>query len=203
MHLKARPCKLGSSLNCRTEKHGDEDVPAIDIPIEGYLLSHEELNELFGPLTWESLFNTRLEAGKVPEILHPKFAPRAWTEKYEGTVKIELGVNQLPIELEAIKLAKLRILPLAGGLTALSLSVQVSEHVERFVAKLVERQATEVTVQIDVGDKIERQKGKQAELPMDHAGEGDEGGDGPDAASDDDADARADQVAAFGRGTEH
>ena len=40
--LPTRPAKIGGSINTRTEKHGDDDVAALDIPLE-FLLEPDEL----------------------------------------------------------------------------------------------------------------------------------------------------------------
>lgn len=167
--LAARACKLGVSTNCRTEMRGDDGEPAVDFTITDFLLEKDELNELFGALTYESLFNEQ-GAGKAPQVLHPKFGPRTYSEKHKGSVAIVLGPNQKDIELDDVKLTNIKIEPLEGGLTKLTLQVQVSEDVEKFVNKLVARQGTEIEAEIGFGDTVQREKSKQKELPMDHAG---------------------------------
>jgi len=167
--LAARACKLGVSTNCRTEMRGEDGEPAVDFTITDFLLEKDELNQLFGALTWESLFNTQ-RAGKAAQVLNDKWAPRAYTEKFKGSVAIELGPNQKPIELDDVKLASIRIEPLEGGLTKLTVQVQVAQDVDKFVSKLVARQGTEIEAEIGFGDTVQREKSKQKELPMDHAG---------------------------------
>jgi hypothetical protein len=167
--ISKRACKIGPSINCRTEKHGDDEVPACDIPISGILLQTGEVNALVGPLFRESLFDTRSQ-GKAPAILHPGLAARKLTEKFEGAVTIVMGPNQNDIELDKVTLAGLKFEPLEGGLVAMSLTVQTSKDVPKFVHKLIARQNTEIDVEISIGDKVERAKSKQTELPMQGGG---------------------------------
>ena len=46
MKLKKRVAKIGPSINTRTEKHGEENVPAIDIPLSSIMLTGKELGRL-------------------------------------------------------------------------------------------------------------------------------------------------------------
>lgn len=46
--LASRPCQLGPTINDRTEKHGNEDKPALDIPVDAYCLTEAEFDELAG-----------------------------------------------------------------------------------------------------------------------------------------------------------
>jgi hypothetical protein len=175
LHLDQRACKLGPSINCRTEKHGDEDEPACDIPLVGILLEKSEVNDLVGKLFWESLFDTR-SGGKAPKVLFPDLAPRRLQEKYTGSVSIELGPNINDVELEDITFAGVTLEPLEGGLVSLSLKVQCSDKIEKFIAKLVARQNTEVEVEITFGEKVVKTKGKQEELELGGAAPTSKGG---------------------------
>lgn len=174
------PCKLGPSTNCRTEKHGEDDVPAVDIPLVGLMLDKAQLNNLFGALTWESLYDQQ-GAGKVPTVLHPEHAPRKLTTKFVGSATLIFGPNQSDVVLDDVTLSKFKAEPTEGGMTAVSLMVQAHENVEKFVAKIIARQNTEISVLLEVGDSVQRAKSKQAELPMSHnAGENKPKDDGAD-----------------------
>jgi hypothetical protein len=170
LHLTERACKLGPSINCRTEKHGDEDEPACDIPITGILLEKDEANELVGALFWESLFDSSgAGKGKAPKVLFPHLAPRKLTDKYQGNISIVLGPNINDVELEKITFTGITLEPIEGGLVSLSLKVQCSDSIEKFIHKLVARQNTEIDVEIDFGEKVVQTKGKQDELPLEGA----------------------------------
>lgn len=57
--ITPRPCQLGTSINTRTEMHGDESVPACDIPLVGITLDAEELGALLGdPTAHRALYRT-------------------------------------------------------------------------------------------------------------------------------------------------
>jgi hypothetical protein len=38
MNLTKRPAQIGPSINTRTEKHGEENVPGVDIQVSGLML---------------------------------------------------------------------------------------------------------------------------------------------------------------------
>jgi hypothetical protein len=162
--ISKRTCKIGPSINCRTEKNGDDDNPACDIPLVGLLLDKDDANKLVGPLFWESLFDNQ-GRGKAPKIVHPNIGTRVLEGKFEGEVAITLSPSTV-IELEGIKLTSFHLEPLEGGLVSLSLKVQASNSIEKFVHKLIARQNSEVEVRIVIGDKVERAKSKQDELPL-------------------------------------
>lgn len=168
LHLDQRACKLGPSINCRTEKRGDDDEPACDIPIVGVLLEKAEANDLVGKLFWESLFDTR-SGGKAPKVLFPDLAPRKLADKYTGSITIVLGPNINDVELEDITFAGITLEPLEGGLVSMSLKVQCADEITKFIAKLVARQNSEVEVELTFGEKVVKTKGKQEELPLDGA----------------------------------
>lgn len=46
--LTSRPCQLGPTINDRTEKHGNEDKPALDIGVDAYCLTEDEFDALAG-----------------------------------------------------------------------------------------------------------------------------------------------------------
>jgi hypothetical protein len=167
--LTKRPCHIGPSINCRTEKNGEDDNPACDIPLVGVLLQPAEANAIVGPLFWESLFDTRSQ-GKAPAVLHPQLLPRKVGEKYTGAVTIVLGPNQNDIELEQITLTSMKFEPLEGGLVSMGVTVQAHSDIAKFVHKLVARQNTEIDVEITFGDKVDRAKSKQTELPLEGGG---------------------------------
>lgn len=54
--LRERPCQIGSSINTRTQIHGEEKVPACDIPILGVMLNQGEIDKLLGEGTHERWF---------------------------------------------------------------------------------------------------------------------------------------------------
>lgn len=165
--------KLGSSVNTRTEKHGDDSVPACDIPIAGLMLEKHEVDELVGKHYWSSIFNTG-NRGKADQPLFPNIASHKMVDKYEGTVLIDLGPNVKAVELEAVKISGITLTPHAGGLVEMSFKIQTAEDIEKFVHKLVARLDTEIDLELTIGEKVEKAKSKQQDLPINTFGEGEQ-----------------------------
>lgn len=174
-HFATRPCKLGQSVNTRTEKHGDDSVPACDIPVSGFMLEKAELDELVGKDFWNCMFNNG-NGKKADMPLWEKLATMKLADKYSGGVTIVLGPNVKDIELEDVTIAGITLEPLAGGLTAVSFKIQASDDVEKFVHKLIARLDTEIDLQVEFGDKVERAKSKQQDLPINTFGDGEQKG---------------------------
>lgn len=174
MDLSIRVCKLGINLNVPSEMHGDERVAAVDIPLVGILLEKEEVNELVGDKFWNAIFDTPIGDGKAPRAAWPDLDDYRIAGKFACSIAIELGENQNDIELEEATISKIRLKPLDGGLTQMSCSVHTSANVERFIHKLTARIDTEIKMELAIGEKLEREKSKQAELPLNSFGNGEE-----------------------------
>jgi len=172
MKLKKRPCKLGDSINCRTEKHGDEPVPAFDIPVIDILLDAEELNELLGDEHADkALFNTR---GRTREPMFRQFNPFTLKDKFkESSVTLHLGLAEKSIALKDVTLAKLKIEPLAGGLTNLSVQVQCHPKLNGEVELVMEFMGREIHAALEIGERIEKAD-KQRDLALGEAGDDEE-----------------------------
>jgi len=162
--LTNRHCKIGNSINTRAEKHGDEDVPACDIPLDGILLEREELNALLGDkAAHKSLFQYTKNAPDEPSF--KAFKPFALKDKFEEcSVTLLLGISEMELELTGVKLANIKLEPLTGGQTALSLQVQTTCPVES-MAQAIAFLNAEIEAEITFGKKTEKST-KQRELPM-------------------------------------
>ena len=131
MNLTKRPCKLGSSLNTRTEKHGEDEVPACDIPIVGLMLDKAELDALVGEHFWNVLFNTPIGDGKLPAPAWPQIANVKLKDKFAGSAIIHLGDNVKAVDLAGVTIKGISLDPLEGGLTEVSLTQAVASFVQR------------------------------------------------------------------------
>jgi hypothetical protein len=182
--LDKRPCRIGGSLNSRTEKHGDEDVPALDIPLEGLMLTKEELNALTGDAYMHDALFSHRSQGKLDEPILRMFRPLVMREKFEeGQVLLQVGLGaDIEIELKDVKLARVTLEPQVGGLTACSVQVQCTPTAET-VAQLWPYMGHEADCELTFGKKVTKAE-KQKELPLNSFGEGEQpeqGGDiGPD-----------------------
>lgn len=171
--IENRPAMLGESLNTRTEKHGDEHVPAHDIQVEGIMLDETELNALLGAPGAHAAFFER--GSKMPEPTFPRLKSFVLKDKFEGsTVTFAIGLKQTEVRLEDCKVSKLTLTPMPGGLTQLDCQVQaLSTHVGD-LPLLVSRLGRDVTVEIELGEAKSDGKGKQQDLAINTFGEGEE-----------------------------
>lgn len=169
--ISSRPCQLGTSINTRTEMHGDESVPACDIPLVGITLDAEELGTLLGePRAHKALFKP--ERGH-DEPLFPQIEPIALSDKIEDASVI-IGLNSGEVHLEGVKLKGLTLKPMNGGLTLLSLKVQASgEDIAEKVGELVNCLDHTVTIEIHGGERVTKDS-KQQDLPINQFGEGEQ-----------------------------
>lgn len=170
-----RTCKVGPSVNSRTEKHGDEDVPACDIPIQGMMLTHDELEALV-PGAHKAFFAKQrgtdfYDLTDLAKLLRPfKFV-----DKFEGaSATLQLGIDGKEITLDKdVKIAKLVLDPQTGGMTELSITLQTTPTTD-VMAEVFAFMNREITADVSFGKKAEAKKKKQPELALDHgAGEQD------------------------------
>ena len=189
--ITARPAKLGTGMNNRTEMHGDESTPAADIAVNGLMLSPEELNALLGDQHADrALFN---DDRGVKRPIFRCLKPFRLTEKFKGArvtfVLSVLNDNSSPIVLKDCKLSRITLQPCEGGLTMVSLMVQ-GLPTEDQNGRLFGHLNREITIEIAGGERLEKTKGKgpkrkdenQGELPIGHSpGTDDDAGDDPDA----------------------
>ena len=172
--LTNRPCRIGPSINARTEKHGDDDVQAFDIPLAGLMLEKEELNAFLGdPYAYDALFNHHRSNGKADEPIFKKFRPLVLRDKFEeGEVVFTVGMGSEEIRLKGVKLAKVTLDPQVGGLTLLSVQVQCTPSTET-IAKVLPYMNHEIEAEVTFGKKIAKSE-KQRELPINGFGEGEQ-----------------------------
>ena len=162
--LEKKPCKL-THVNLRGQKDGAETVPAVDITLDGIMLTRDEVDELAGDHWWTSHYNER-GPGKPPEHAFPEIGSYKLDGKHIGTAIIMLGLNQADVVLddEATTIKNIQLEPMFGGLTKMKLRVQSAQKVESFVHRLAARLDSEVDVEISIGEKIEVEKSRQGQL---------------------------------------
>lgn len=123
LNLTKRPAKIGRSVNTRTEMHGEEEIPAQDIPVTGIVLSAEELCALTDePTAVEGLF-------KMEEDQYvPRFTAIDWfpiDHKFIGaTIKIGGGVPTTTYKKAKIK--SIWCKALGGAMTEIKGTLQVN-----------------------------------------------------------------------------
>lgn len=171
MHLESRGCLLGRNINTRTETHGDEDVPAIDIPIKKFALTEAELNEIAGDqYAYRALYDT----SKSPvEPIFKRFKPLAMMDKFEGSsATILVGLRRKQLTFENCKIASIRLEPLTGGITSMSFTIQVNPDVD-VMPHLMKAMNHGVEISLELGDRVEKGADKQGSLDLGGAEEPD------------------------------
>jgi len=123
MILSRRLCKIGSSINARAERHGEESEPAMDIPIH-ILISAKELNEFMGnPHTADIWFETA--EGELPKPFDKHLAARRLKGKFENSAaELWFGLKQNQLTLDAVTVSRVKLDPQLGGMTAVTLVLQ-------------------------------------------------------------------------------
>lgn len=161
---RARPCKLGGHINVRTEKHGEENVPACDVTLAGVLLEQDELDTLLGDGTHKALFITKRDELSEPRF--KDFKPFALKHKFEKSrVAIEIDGVDDELVFDDIKISRVRVAPQVGGLTAVDVSVQCTPSSD-IIALLYDHMDVEVRAKIRFGRVSEKTNDKQDELAL-------------------------------------
>lgn len=126
--LHRHPCKI-ASFNPRSEKHGDENVPAGDLKFETRV--HSSVLDQFDPSYRMFLFRTAESSGDQPALLpgdkltaldKPKLAPLSLKEDWPG-YRLEIGSGLelgSPLVLTEVELSSFRMEAMEGGSVALS-----------------------------------------------------------------------------------
>ena len=150
--LTEREAVLGNSINTRTEKHGDEDVTALDIPLSGIAIDEQELNILLqDPHAFGALYDAPGKRGTMTEPKLKVLAPLKLKDKIEGAeVSLWIGMAKEPVVIRDCKIAKVTLDLQTGGTTLLSVQVQCTPTIDKHITKLLEQLGHAVTVEIRV-----------------------------------------------------
>lgn len=176
MDLNRRPCRIGTSINTRREKHGEGNVTALDIPVREYMLDAAELNSLLQEDRAHGvLFNHAKGGSLIEPVFRTVKALRLKDKIEEVEVQIEWAGSHVML-LAPCNLSKIALEPRVGGLTAASFAIQCTPKLDSLVAQLLEKLDGEVEVTV-------RGIGEQRSLDLEHAdadGNGDEDDDEDD-----------------------
>jgi hypothetical protein len=160
-----RPAQIGPSINTRTEKHGNENVPGVDIPVSAIFLTKEEINNL---LQDEDAYDA-LYTDSRSKQLEPRFMtiePIKLSDKFTGA-KVTISVDEEGLVLKPAKISKISLAPQVGGLTLMSCTVQGTPADHTDVLALLNLKCR---IQI-VGAALE-EPAPEPELPLGHADQG-------------------------------
>src|SRR6185295_10566113 len=127
LELTSRPCMI-DNVNLRKEKHGEDDVPAVDIRLTGITLNKAELLRLTGdPQAWNLMF----EQEKAGAVIEPAMQwCDAWrylnTKFIECSSTLRFGMQKTEHELDDHKIKGAAVRALTGGSAELMVTLQVS-----------------------------------------------------------------------------
>jgi hypothetical protein len=165
LELTSRPCKI-DNVNLRVEKHGDDDMPAVDVRLSNIMLNKAEYIRLTGDAqAWNLLFEQ--ERGGVVEPMQQYFEPaRYLVAKWEECHStIRFGMQKTEHEFENHRIKGAHVKGVVGGMVELTLTLQQSLEDTRIVAGLAEYQGKEAHVTITFGSISEVEK-RQKKLPL-------------------------------------
>lgn len=171
-----------TNINPRMEKHGAEDVPAVDINFvldapndvlsyfDGALLSalytsHEPTEPVQGEL--ESVE----PVSHLPNLRFPKMAPIKWDWKGSGyTLVVDYGLGaKHNLELESVEVGKFVIDCKEGGTVELKFQCQcVAGLTERIIGKLALMIGQEVSIELRAPESVGEPAGDDKPLFPDY-----------------------------------
>ncbi len=162
LSISQRPAMIGTSINSRVAKHGDDHVTGFDIPVAGIALEATELNQLLqDPHAWSKLFDAATNGdGHRPAF--PLLKPFRLKHKIEAaTVIVLVGMQRNALRFTDCKLAKVTIEPTAGGVTLLSVQVQCTPTIDKRMTELFDHLGGDCLIEIHVAGY-----GDQQPLPL-------------------------------------
>lgn len=171
--LAFRTATLGPTINDRTERHGDEDKPALDLSLGAIVLTPEEFNAIAcHPGAYHGLFDT---SSNPPQFAYPGLTPvLSLAETIKGCeVTLRLGLEQFELKLVGCNV-KGGVIELASGVAALSCKVQhEGELTGEQLLKLRAAKNKSVDVEIVLG-AADAEDDAQGDLPLNSFGEGEQ-----------------------------
>lgn len=134
LKLRSKTIAIGR-INARLQRHCDEPICAMDIPIQ-FLITAKEAAALTGePHTPDAWFET--EDGKLTEPLLKHLAPFKLNGKFENSLAvITVGLKDEEFDLGNVCLNKISFEPQSRGETSVELKIQcliTSKNVELFL----------------------------------------------------------------------
>lgn len=142
LKITRRAAKVGPSINTRTEKHGEDDVTALDIPLREIVLAPAGLEELM-PGAGERLFDD------AHEPVFGRWKALTLREKIESAnVTLWLGLAPTELAFTDVKLSRVTVTPTSGGGATLQCTVQVTPDLDESIAQLLEHLNRQVEVEL-------------------------------------------------------
>lgn len=148
LKLGQRTCQIGPSINSRTQKAGQNDVPALDIPLSQIVIDSNNLDALLlEEGAWDRLFIEPVDNKPIAPVF-PLLAPLRFREKI-GNVNLTLIIGSHQLALEKVTLASVTLELQEGGMCHLSFTLQcLTEQVGDDLRVLVEHQNKQVLLEL-------------------------------------------------------
>lgn len=165
LDIDAMICRMGKISN-NLEKHGEEDVPEFNIPLEGLMLTPEQLNAFTGDAHCDRSWFNNKRGLKEPM---PWCAKNSIThnERYDcATITMVFRDEEEQIEFKDCRLDKITLAPQLGGLTRVDLTLQLTPGLGRENLLLQGYQRREITISIADAKVALKKKDRQQALPL-------------------------------------
>ncbi|MGH7683918.1 MAG: hypothetical protein ACREMT_06215 [Vulcanimicrobiaceae bacterium] len=167
--LGKRPCTMGVGYNGRSQKHGEERVPAGDFSISGIMLERDELASIFAD---PGVITAWFTQGGVGSIVPLPWLRRAGEQtcamKFNNcTLTLYLGMDgDESLKLTDCNFTKLSFTPQQeGGMTAMTLQVQATRPGGLNADAIQDFAGEDIHAAFGFGTLAEKST-KQQELPL-------------------------------------
>lgn len=175
-------CEIGGSINVRTEKHGDENVTAMDIPFSILIKGKTLIKLLREDLAITALFNEK-EPGHFEPLFGGKIGMIPLLGKFpDSQASFKCGVNEIPIDFDNCTVAKIKFDPQIGGMTLIKGMIQTEMHESQ--KAIFDFAGSSWPAVIKLGKLKDVAKEDQMNLPMGPPADGGDADDAPSGALD-------------------
>lgn len=159
LNLPKRVAKIGGSIATKTQFHGEEEVPAVSVPLSGLILDEGDVNRMFGQADAHSRMFRQENDMLMPAL---RGAEIALHDKFKGA-KVTIKAGALGLKLAPANVSRIRLEPLPGGVVALSCTVSGAPEGTVDVLGLLN---ADCTASILGGEIAARDNENQDELPL-------------------------------------
>jgi hypothetical protein len=153
--LSWRDCALPTSINFRTQKHGEESVQATDIRVSDIELSKDETKTLLQEPYADRALWTAGGRGKPERPVFEHIDALKLDETIESS-KVSIKVGGEEIKLGVCKLKSVTIQPMVGGVAKMSCLVQATPAIDEQLADLIGGMDGNARIHIDYEHNAEQ-----------------------------------------------
>lgn len=192
LKLDRRSVLMGPSINTRTQKHGEDNITALDIPLSCICLSSEELAiVMLNKAAYRFLYGRK--KGRPDEPIFGSLVSCLKFKKKVEAVSAVLYLGRKQLRILDATLSKVTIEPQVGGVTWLSFTLQCTPDLDD-EHPIMEALFSRLNEKIDLQIECEHY-GAQPELPLEEEEEID-----PEDEEDEDNEDDEDDTPAKGKG---